>query len=94
MSGKKKSDFILRKELYQSSILWKLSTANVKVETGIGYKTEKMSLEIQTKTKTMSMKTYIIQMKGLNILMMSLISANQKSVSINEALEYTYDEFG
>ncbi len=53
-----------------------------------------MSLEIQTKTKTMSMKTYIIQMKGLNILMMSLISANQKSVSINEALEYTYDEFG
>ena len=33
-------------------------------------------------------------MKSLNMLMMGLISANQKSVNANEELEYTYDEFG
>ena len=32
-------------------------------------------------------------MKSLNILMMSLVSANQKSVNANEGLEYAYDGF-
>jgi hypothetical protein len=33
-------------------------------------------------------------MKGLNILMMSLVGANQNSVNTNEGLEYAYDDFG
>ena len=33
-------------------------------------------------------------MKGLNILMMSLVGANQNSVNTNEGLESAHDGFG
>ena len=35
-----------------------------------------------------------MQMKGLNMLTMTLVSVNQKSVNANEGLEYAYDGFG
>jgi hypothetical protein len=40
------------------------------------------------------MKGLIMLMKSLNILMMSLVGANQNSVNTNEGLEYAYDDFG
>ena len=33
-------------------------------------------------------------MKGLNMPTMGLVSVNQKSVNVNDELDYAYDEFG